>query len=201
MPGADKDLDALVPALRRRDPVAFRRLYEALADSLGGFAFGMLRDRLAAEDAVQQAFLEFVKAAPDLVGDGRSVRAWLYRSVRFTCLDEIRRRSRRPEQLMDVLPEPESRGADPVDMLFDPDLEAAFATLTPHQRTVVLLRHVAGMSGAEVAKVVGSNRAAVYAMIARAEASLRRALSPVESDGVAASEPVKGKPAFGRTHE
>ncbi|NOY56237.1 MAG: RNA polymerase sigma factor [Actinobacteria bacterium] len=195
------DLDALVPALRRRDPAAFRRLYEALSGSLGRFAFGMLRDRLAAEDAVQQAFLEFVKAAPDLVGDGRSVRAWLYRSVRFTCLDEIRRRSRRPEQLMDELPEPETQEVDPIDVPFGPDLEAAFAALTPHQQTVVLLRHVVGMSGAEVAQVVGSNRVAVYAMIARAEASLRRALSPVESDGSAASEPVKGEPAYGRTHE
>ncbi|NIA25451.1 MAG: sigma-70 family RNA polymerase sigma factor [Gammaproteobacteria bacterium] len=201
MPAAEKDLDALVPALRRRDSVAFRRLYEALANPLGRFAFGMLRDRSAAEDAVQQAFLEFVKAAPDLVGDGRSVRAWLYRSVRFTCLDEIRRRSRRPEQLMDEVPEPESQGADPVDLGFDSNLEAAFSALTPHQRTVMLLRHVVGMSGAEVAQVVGSNRAAVYAMIARAEASLRRALSAVESDGSAASGPVKGEPAFGRAHK
>lgn len=197
----DSNLDTLVPALRRRDPVAFRRLYEELADPLGSFAFGMLRDRGAAEDAVQQAFLEFVKAAPDLRGDGRSVRAWLYRSVRFTCLDEIRRRARRPEDPVDRLPEVGAQSANPIDLMMSAGLEVALSALTPDQRVVILLRHVVGLSGAEIARVVGSNRPAVYAMVARAEASLRRCLQPVESDGPVASEPVKGKPAFGRAHE
>jgi RNA polymerase sigma-70 factor (ECF subfamily) len=159
----------------------------------------MLRDRAAAEDAVQQAFLELVKAAPELRGDGRSLRAWLYRSVRFTCLDELRRRSRRPEELTGMVPEPLEAPYDPHDLLLSPEVEAALDALTPEQRSVVLLRHVAGLSGGEVAEVLGSNRPAVYAMAARAEASLRRKLRPVESSVAAASEPVTDMGASGRT--
>lgn len=192
-----QELDTLVPALRRRDADAFRRLYDALADQLGRFAFGILRDRLAAEDAVQQAFLEFVNAAPNLKGNGRSVRAWMYRSVRFTCLDELRRRARRPEQLVDDPPDAPADVPDPVDALPDPRLEAALNTLTPDQRTVLLLRHVEGLSGAEIAEIVDSNRPAVYAMAARAEASLRRMLSAVESDDSAASEPLEDAATYG----
>ncbi len=195
-----EDLDALVPALRARDQAAFRALYDQLADKLGGFAFGMLRDRSAAEDAVQQAFLELVKAAPSLRGDGRSVRSWLYRSVRFTCLDEIRRRARHPETLVEELPEI-SESNDPLDAMFDPDLENALASLTPEQRDVMILRHVGGLSGAEIARAMGRNRAAVYALGTRAEASLRRMLTTVESDSPPASETVKRNPAFGRAGE
>lgn len=184
------DLDGLVPDLRRRDPVAFRKLYDGLADQLASFAYGMLRDRAAAEDAVQQAFLELVRAVPDLRGNGRSVRSWLYRSVRFTCLDELRRRARHPELAMSDVPEPPPVGSDPVERMLDPDLEQALDSLTPEQRTVVLLRHVVGMSGAEIAKVVGSNRPAVYAMISRAEGSLRRFLEGVESSNPTASQEV-----------
>ncbi len=157
----------------------------------------MLRDRSAAEDAVQQAFLELVKAAPEIKGDGRSLRAWLYRSVRFTCLDELRRRSRRPEQLTDEPPEVRLVSGDLIDAMLSPEVEAALEALTQEQRTVVLLRHVAGLSGSEIAKVVGSNRAAVYAMVSRAEASLRRLLQPVESAAAPTSEPVTG--TSGRT--
>ena len=195
------ELDTLVPALKRRDPVAFRQLYEDLADSLGRFAFGILRDRSMAEDVVQQAFLEFVQAAPTLKGSGRSVRAWLYRSVRFRCLDELRRRSRRPEDLTNELPELESTDTDPMEEMLDPVIEVALDSLTPEQRTVVLLRHVEGLSGSEVAKVVGSNRVAVYAMTSRAEASLRRALQAVESDDAATSEHVRGAEVTGKTDQ
>jgi len=55
---------------------------------------------------------------------------------------------------------------------------------------VLLLRHVAGLSGAETARVLGTNRAAVYAAAARGEASMRKALGRVESPGISASEQV-----------
>lgn len=135
----------------------------------------MLRDGNAAEDAVQQAFLELVQAAPSFRGDGRALRAWLFRCVRFRCLDEIRRRQRRPEilhgqlpdDLLSTVPSPGGEG----------DLEAAMSQLTHQQRSVLFLRHVMGMSGHEVAAILETNRAAVFATAARAERRLRRLLS------------------------
>ena len=93
------ELDAIMDGIRARDEAAFAVAYEHTASPLASFANGFVHDRGFAEDAVQQAFLELVKASPSLQGDGRSLRAWLFRSVRFTCLDELRRRNRRPEAL------------------------------------------------------------------------------------------------------
>lgn len=169
------ELDALLQGVRRLAPDAFRQLYEMLADGLNSFAYSMLREAGAAEDAVQQAFLELVKAAPTIRGDGRSLRSWLFRSVRFRCLDEIRRRQRHPETL---------HGQVPDDLLStDPspggegDLAAAMSELTHQQRSVLFLRHVMGMSGHEVAVVLETNRAAVFAIASRAERRLRQLLS------------------------
>lgn len=185
----------MVPRLRRRDPDAFRALYETMAAPLASFAFGMVRDRGTAEDVVQQAFLELTEAVAGLNGDGGAVRAWMYRCVRFRCLDEIRRRRRRPEVPSDQLPDHEPAPVqDPVDEMMDPDLEAALDSLTEQQRTVLILRHVVGLSGAETARVTGNNRAAVYALSTRAENTLRRRLGAVESRPSATSEPVKAEP-------
>ena len=168
MSRTDDPLDALVDGIRNRSERAFSTVYQLTAGGLASYAYGMLRDRSAAEDAVQQAFLELTVAAPQLPGKGRSLRAWLFRSVRFTCLDELRRRRRRPEDPTGELPDP---GA--ADALPDPDLARALGRLTDRHRSLILLRHVAGLTADEAARVLGTNRTAVYAATARAERRLR----------------------------
>jgi RNA polymerase sigma-70 factor (ECF subfamily) len=166
------ELDPLVDGIRRRSDPAFRAVYEATVDGLASFAYGMLGNRAAAEDAVQQAFLELVQAATSFRGDGRALRVWLYRAVRFSCMDEMRRRSRRPETPVEHIPD----SLPTVEPGVGPDLQAALAKLTGRQRSLVMLRHVAGMSGEEIALVTKSNRSAVYAALGRAERRLRSVL-------------------------
>ncbi len=170
-----EDLDALVAGVVQRDNQAFSQLYDLLADSLGAFAFRLVRDRQAAEDAVQQAFIELANAAPDFTGDGRSLQAWLYKSVRFSCLDEFRRRSRRPEVPTDTLPEVPFAGtnAEP----YAAELATAIASLPHRQQLLLDLRHVHELSGDEVAEVLGMTRPAAYAALSRAEKSLRKAFT------------------------
>ena len=177
--------DSLVDGVRARSEQAFATVYQLVASDLLSFANGMLRDRGAAEDAVQQAFLELARAAPTIKGDGRSLRAWLYRSVRFSCLDEIRRRKRRPEQPTGELPE---RGVDDGVLEGDPLLQEALMKLGERHRAILVLRHVIGCSVDEVAQILGSNRTAIYAASARAERRLRRELAGVESGADPASE-------------
>ena len=149
----------------------------------------MLRDLGAAEDTVQQAFLELARAAPSIKGDGRSLRAWLYRSVRFSCLDEIRRRKRRPEQPTNHLPD---RGVDDAVLEGDPALQEALLRLGERHRSILVLRHVIGFSVDEIAQILDSNRTAIYAASSRAERRLRRELLSVESGDAAASQPSEG---------
>ena len=182
--------DQLVDGIRDRSDAAFTTVYQLLASDLASFAYGMLHDRGAAEDAVQQAFLELARAAPTIRGDGRSLRAWMYRSVRFSCLDEIRRRKRHPEDPTERLPE--AGVSDPIDFP-DPALQAALLELSDRQRAIVVLRHVLGASFDDIAKVMGSNRTAMYAACARAERSLERHLGTVGSADGAASQQVKGR--------
>ncbi len=188
-----EDLDALVGGIRERSDRAFSDLHRVMADRLVSYAYGMLRDRQAAEDAVQQAFLELAGTASSFRGDGRALRAWLYRSVRFNCLDEVRRRTRHPEQPMEHLPETATPDTDTCVSL-DPELEEALGQLNEQQRSIIVLKHVLGFSGDEIAHILGSNRAAVYASAARSERRLKKLLTPIESSDTAASEWVEVRP-------
>lgn len=165
-------LDAWVDGIRRGSDEAYRAVYDQTAPDLLSFADGMLRNRAAAEDVVQQAFLELVAAASSFRGRGEALRVWLFRSVRFRCLDHLRRASQR-EIPTDRVPE---RGVVEHYAEVDPRLLAALDQLSERQRSMILMRHVVGMSGAEIASVVGLNRAAVYAVVRRAERKLRESV-------------------------
>jgi len=182
------ELDILVEGVRARSDAAFADVYRITGDALASFAFSMLRDRQAAEDAVQQAFLELVRAAPTIKGDGRSLRAWLFRSVRYGCLDEIRRRKRRPEIPSEIIPErvDTSVGSRPPGL--GPELEDALAELTEQQRSLLILRHVIGLSGSEAALAMDMSRPAAYAAVSRAEKRMRKLLGGVESGAFPASQ-------------
>ena len=168
-------LDSLVPGVRRGEEAAFTALYDAVSADLLSFAYGMVGDIQTAEDIVQQTFIELVRAAKGIRGDGRSLRAWLYRSARFGCLDEYRRRKRRPEVPSDSLPDVPTEEAIQL-MALEPEVQAALDELTDRHRTLIMLRHVAGLSGEEIARTMKTTRRAVYAALDRAETNLRRSL-------------------------
>ena len=126
--------DQWVDGIRHRSDAAFRAVYESMANDLASFALGFLHDRKAAEDAVQQAFLELVKAADTITGDGRSLRAWLYRSVRYSCLDELRRRKRKPVHLGAHEDDHPPILVDPLPDHLAPELEMALNQLSDRQR-------------------------------------------------------------------
>lgn len=180
--------DDLAPRLAACDPMAYTELYDRMANRLFAFALRMLRDRHDAEDAVQHAFLEMVRARPHL-SEARSVEAWMFKSVRFTCLDEVRRRGRHPATPTDRLPEVPSLDEEVESM--DPELESAVAQLTAEQIQVIHLKHVEGYDGDEIAEIMGSTRPAVYAMASRAESRLKKLLAPVESAAREASSSVE----------
>lgn len=176
-------LDDWVDGIRHRSDAAFRAVHKSMANDLASFAIGFLHDRRAAEDAVQQAFLELVKAADTITGDGRSLRAWLYRSVRYTCLDELRRRRRKPVDLgADELDHPPIL-VDPLAHQLAPELEAALNQLSERQRSLILLRHVVDLTGNEIAEVMNMTRTAVYAALSRAETRLRTLLDNASPTG------------------
>jgi DNA-directed RNA polymerase specialized sigma24 family protein len=110
--------------------------------------------------------------------------------VRFRCADEHRRRSRRPEQPTDRLPE--AAAPEPVDRWLSPELAAAMDSLSQRQSLMLELRHVDGLSGQDIADLLDMKRPATYAALDRAEASLRKAFTEaVESSARAASLPVR----------
>lgn len=85
-------LIAVLAEVARGDKSAFARLYAATSRKLLGVAINILRDRGAAEDALQDAYLKIWHHAASFNADAASPITWMVTIVRNTAVDEFRKR-------------------------------------------------------------------------------------------------------------
>jgi len=130
-----------------------------------------------ADDACQEALVAVARGLARF--DGRSsFSTWAYRVTTNTCLDELRRRRRRPVPALpdDSPTRPGMAGAgldDPGETMADRvDIDTALGRLAPEFRQAVVLRDLCQLSYAEIADVVGVPVGTVRSRIARGRALL-----------------------------
>ncbi len=128
-------------------------------------------------DATQEALIAVVRGLPRF--DGRSsFSTWAYRIATNACLDELRRRRRRPEPLADELLEATAgpgapSGAALIDAAADRvDIDRALAKLPLEFRVAVVLRDLSGLEYSEIADVLGVPTGTVKSRIARGRGAL-----------------------------
>jgi RNA polymerase sigma-70 factor (ECF subfamily) len=164
--GDQRALDALLRRHYDRVYAVCRRLAGNEADAL---------------DATQEALMALVRGLPKF--DGRAAfSTWAYRVATNACLDELRRRSRRPDP---GLPEFEEAPRDGRPELGDQvadhlDIDAALQELPEEFRAAVVLRDLSGLDYAEIASVLGIPPGTVRSRIARGRAALARHLGNQE---------------------
>jgi RNA polymerase sigma factor (sigma-70 family) len=166
----------LVQAAKAGDTWAFEILLEPLIDPAYRLASGMLRDRAAAEDAVQEASILAWRNIRDLRNhDG--MRAWFLAIVANLC-----RRARR-QRWWSVLKFADLGSSDqrPVWRQPDTDLRRAIRSLNHRKRLVVVLYYYLDLPFAEIASIVGSTEAAAKATLYRAIRELKPALEAKET--------------------
>lgn len=173
---------ALVEAARRGDRDALDRLLRRHHDRIAALCDRLCGNPADGADATQEALIAIVAGLPRF--DGRAAfSTWAYRVATNACLDELRRRSRRPLTGVDDEVVQGSRslrgrsGDDPADVV--PErlaIDAALASLGVEQRAAVVLRDVCTLDYAEIAEVLGIPPGTVRSRIARGRAALGAAL-------------------------
>lgn len=168
--------DAEIVVRAKRDPAAFAPLYARHAGPVHGYCLRRLRDREAAEDATSLVFLRVLGALPRCRAE--QFRPWLFGIAHNVTTDALRARTRAAP-----LPEHDDR-RDPtglpddlaLDREGDDRVRALLATLNPVQRQIVELR-LAGLTGAEIAAVLGRSHGAIRVAPPRAYRRLREVIA------------------------
>jgi RNA polymerase sigma-70 factor (ECF subfamily) len=159
------------------------------------FALLQLRDRTAAEDAVQDTLLAALQGASRFAGQS-SVRTWLVGILKHKIIDGIRKTAR--EQ---PLERPDGDGAEDLDAYFADDghfadapeewaspersleerrffeaLERCLQALPRNTASAFTMREVLGLETEEICKELGISTSNCWVMLYRARMSLRACL-------------------------
>ena len=158
-----------------RDEASYVEFVSARWASLYRLAFLLAGTQHAAEDLLQASLLR-AYVAWDKVQRTESPEAYVRRIVVNNSISDGRRRSRRPEVVVESLPELPGTavGADFVDRAAVWPLVAA---LPPRQRAVVVLRYYEDLSEAEIARVLGCAPGTVKSQASAALRTLRVAMA------------------------
>lgn len=162
----------------RRRRAAGPRSVEAVYDALAPAVLGYFRaNRMAdPEGLTGDVFVSVARRLDAFEGDDAALRRWVFTIAHHRRVDEIRRERRSPE-LVRLDGSVEVVGAADAVGPFDQDLVAALTALTADQCQVVLLRHVADLSVADVAAITGRSPGAVKMLTARALEALAQQLA------------------------
>jgi RNA polymerase sigma-70 factor (ECF subfamily) len=152
----------------------FEALYRSCRADVYSYVATLLRDHAAAEDVTALAFERAYRRRRTFDRRRGEERAWLFGIARNAALDELRRRRRTAALVTDPADVVESDEAAEV-TLRRTAVETALAKLSAREREIVALKFHAGMSNADLARVLGVSESNAGTLLYRTMEKLRKA--------------------------
>lgn len=166
------EIERLLSDVAAGDMAAFRALYDSAAGRLLAIATNILREREAAEDAVQEAFLRIWRRAGSYEPSRGSPLAWMGVIARNAALDHARRRRPVEElQAADVI----ALAVQPVEPP-DARLGQCLGRLPADQAKAIVTMYNYGLSHAELAQQLSAPLGTVKSWVRRGTQSLKECM-------------------------
>jgi RNA polymerase sigma factor (sigma-70 family) len=147
------------------DQHAFELLVRRYHPLLVNYIRGFLYDGEQIDDVLQHVFLR-LSACLSLLSTDRPLKAWLFQVARYGCLDELRKKRRRPEipfstlawqykeeefSPIEVIPDPEPLPEEMAEKMdLQCELQQAIGFLPPRLRSIVCLHSFRQLTFAEI---------------------------------------------------
>ncbi len=160
----------------RSTKVALASLYEEYYDRIVRYIFVRISDQSEAENLGGEVFLKAWQSLDSYRGRPKQMVAWLFKIAHNLLVDYLRKVSRRKEISLDKVEIPDKLNIEEqVEKKLEIErLSQALKQVTPAQREVIGLRFFAGLSSAEVGKILGKSSGAVREMQRAAVETLRQ---------------------------
>lgn len=147
----------------------FKKLVEQISPFTFSVAFRILGDEEEAKDLVQETMITIWKTINKIKSAERFM-TWMYRIVVNKCYDQLRRRKRNPESVIDEkawIAVSNKIAQDPCSVFENREIAQLISLLTeklsPKQKAVFVLSDLEEMSGEEISLITGMSRTNVKA--------------------------------------
>ncbi len=185
-----RELGALLAKSGLGDRQAFATLYERTSGHLFAVVLRIQRDRVLAEELLQDIYVSIWKAAAGFDAAQSQPLTWLTSIARNRAIDSLRRAQAQPrlvsttreedDDMPDAVEATADEGAGPLELLHQAtearQITRCMEGLTPQQRQSVALAFFDGLSHAEVAEHLRQPLGTVKSWVRRALMSLKTCL-------------------------
>ena len=159
------------------DVEAFGELYIIYVERIYRYVFYQVKDKMTAEDIVQDVFIKAWRAIDSCRGKEKTFSAWLYSIAHNHVIDVFRRRQKELSTKMESMAEVSDHRLE-IEAKFEHQrLLEVIDCLPPNQKQVVILKFIEGLNNHEIGQVIHKNQGAIRILQMRALAMLRRKLS------------------------
>jgi RNA polymerase sigma-70 factor (ECF subfamily) len=158
----------------------FEAAFKASARALWCIAAAIVKDRSLAHDIVQEAAVVAMSKLNEF-DRSTSFAAWAGQIVRFTALNELRRKGRSPRSGEELSLAPANSRIDPAPVHegeLRSKLASALDALDDTARACLLMRTVMGMSYGEISEALDVPEGTAMSHVHRSRQSLRTRLTP-----------------------
>jgi RNA polymerase sigma-70 factor (ECF subfamily) len=173
--------DAALIARAREEPEAFGALYERYVESIYNYICYRTGNHQDAEDLTARTFYRALNHFPAYEDRGAPFSAWLYRIAHNLVANWHRDHSRRQTVSLEDLVLRAPRGTGPAARAEKVDQEdtllGAVRRLAPDRQQVVILKHVEGLTNAEIGVLMGRTEGAIKSLYHRTLVTLRDELA------------------------
>ena len=181
---------ALISRASRGDVEAFSKLVSAHSALVRGVALGILGGQ-EAQDASQEVWVRVWANMKSFRGDS-AFSTWLYRVTVNTCLSvrrkEARRRMREVDEELAHLSEASGGDGDPEEAALDAErrgeIQVALGNVRAEHRAAMVMRHMEGLSCAEVSEALGVPDGTVKGWASRGRAAMLTALTQSSAERI-----------------
>ena len=168
---------------RRR--VAFEAVFSEMAPLVSRIAWHILGDRGRAEDVAQETFLQVWRHAGKWRGEG-TLEAWILTIATNLCRRTLVRDARRRRAMASHPPASAQVATESASATERDDIarriQDSLARLSPEQRVAVTLSCVQGLSGREIARILGCKEGTVWSRVWHAKRRLASLLGGLDED-------------------
>jgi RNA polymerase sigma-70 factor (ECF subfamily) len=170
---ANQDTE-LLERIQRGEDQAMSILFDRYSKIVYSVALRVLRDTAAAEDVMQEIFMQIWRSPNSFVAARGSLGGWLSVVARNRSIDTLRRK-RPSEQIEDIsLASPYNLGDEAERNIMMERARAAVVLLPPDQRKTLEMAFFDGLTHSEIAEMTGDPLGTVKTRIRSALLTLRK---------------------------
>lgn len=175
------EIELLALQVQNSNEQSFRKLFEALWDTLYTYAISIVMDSSISKDLTQEVWIDFWQRRKEI--EPKNIKGYLYKAIRYKCYNYLRNQKLNTTQLeiAEAIFENSDMEKEEDVIYLSKKIDSILATLPPRCQEIFMLSRIHNIRNKDIAEHLLISQRSVENQISRALKKLRENLDMIPS--------------------